>query len=318
MKMGGVQVFSGSGNPALAARISEYLGMPLGEASIGRFPDGEIRLKLNEDVRGRDVFFVQPSCPPVNENLMELLVMIDAARRASAKRITAVIPYYGYARMDRKDEGRVPITAKLVANMLVTAGVNRILTLDLHAMQIQGFFDIPVDHLFAAPFLARAVKERGFANLAVASPDVGSIKLARTYASLLGASLVLVDKRRWSPEATEVSFVIGDVAGRDVLMVDDIISTGGSVSAAALALKERGARDIYVAVTHAVLCGPAQERLAASPVREFFVTDSIPLTELSEPLASRFRMVSVAPLLGEAIRRIHDDVSVSALFRMFA
>jgi len=318
MKTGGVQVFSGSGNPALAARISEYLGAPLGEASIGRFPDGEIRLKLNEDVRGRDVFLVQPSCPPVNENLMELLVMIDAARRASARRITAVIPYYGYARMNRKDEGRVPITAKLVANMLVTAGVNRVLTLDLHAMQIQGFFDIPVDHLFAAPFLAKAVRERGFTNLAVASPDVGSIKLARTYASLLGASLVLVDKRRWSPESTEVSFVIGDVDGRDVLMVDDIISTGGSVSAAAQALKERGARDIYVAATHAVLCGPALERLTAAPVKELFVTDSIPLMKLGEPLAGRFQVVSVAPLLGEAIRRIHDDVSVSALFKMFA
>ena len=312
------QIFSGSCNPALAERICEYLGVYLGKASIGRFPDGEIRLKLNDDVRGRDVFLVQPTAPPVNEHLMELLVMIDASRRASARRITAVIPYYGYARMDRKDEGRVPITAKLVANLLTTAGADRVLTLDLHATQIQGFFDIPVDHLFAAPLFAEALKEQNLGDIVVVAPDAGSMKLARAYASLLAADLALVDKRRLSPEETEPSFVIGDVKGRDVLIVDDMITTAGSVVSGARALKDRGAKNVCVAATHAVLCGPACDRLKQSPIDQIYVTDSIPWDCSRDEVAERITVVGVAPLLGEAIRRIHEDESVSALFSKLA
>ena len=312
------QVFSGGASQALTGSICQYLGVDVGEAYIGRFPDGEIRLKLNEDVRGHDVFLVQATGPPVNENLMELLVMVDAARRASARRITAVIPYYGYARMDRKDEGRVPITAKLVANLLTTAGADRLLTLDLHAMQIQGFFDIPVDHLFAAPLVAARLREAGHGDAVVVAPDAGSIKLARAYATLLGTDLALVDKRRLSPEETEPTFVIGEVAGRDVVLVDDIVSTAGSVCAAARALGERGVNSVYVAATHAVLCGPAMERLAESPIKRVFVTDSVCPARGGRDEVDWIEVVGVAPLLGEAIRRIHEDASISALFDGFA
>jgi len=309
-----IQVFWGNGNPALAGRICDYLEVKPGRALITRFPDGELRVKLDDDVRGRDVFLVQPTCPPVNENLMELLLMIDAARRASARRVTAVMPYYGYGRMDRKDEGRVPITAKLVANMLTTAGASRVLTLDLHATQIQGFFDIPVDHLFAAPLFARALQKSGLDDVIVVAPDPGSIKLARAYAGLLKREFALVDKHRVSPDLTQAGFVIGNVAGKRVLLVDDMIATGSSTAEAARALKEKGALEVYVAATHAVFCGPAKERLAASPIRQLYVSDSIPVKDDYPELADRTDVVSVAPLLGEAIRRIHEDESVSALF----
>ena len=312
-----LQVFSGSCNVPLSESICKYLGVPIAKAAIGRFPDGETRLKLNEDVRGRDVFIVQPTAPPVNDNLMELLVMIDAAKRASARRITVVIPYYGYARMDRKDEGRVPITAKLVANLLTVAGAHRVLALDLHASQIQAFFDIPVDHLYAAPLIAKAVKAHGLEHAVVAAPDAGSIKLATAYSALLSHKIALVEKRRLSPERTEVAYIIGDVKDQDVLLVDDIVATAGSTIAAANALIERGARAVYVAATHAVLCGPAVERIEASPIRQFFLSDSIPVEASRRKLGERLTVVSVAPLLGEAIRRIHNDASVSSLFNQF-
>jgi ribose-phosphate pyrophosphokinase len=291
-----------------------YLAIPLGEAAVGRFPDGEINVRIEEDVRGRDIFLVQPTCPPVNENLMELLILVDAARRSSARRITAVIPYYGYARKDRKDEGRVPITAKLVANMIVGAGVDRVLALDLHATQIQGFFDIPMDHLFSFPVLSGYFKERAIPDLSVASPDVGGIRMARAFAAWLGAGLAVVDKRRISPEQSEPGFVIGEVKDRNILLVDDMITTGGSIANAAATLKEKGARDIYVATAHAVLCGSAVERLAAAPIRQIIATDSIPLNHKALQLGDRIKVLTVSGLLGEAVRRIHSNLSVSSLF----
>ena len=313
-----MQVISGSANPDLANRICEYIGVVPSKATIGKFPDGETRLKLNEDVRGRDVFLVQPTSQPVNDHLMELLIMIDAAKRASARRITAVLPYYGYARMDRKDEGRVPITAKLVADLLTKAGAHRILALDLHASQIQGFFDIPVDHLFAAPLIAHAIKEHIADDLVVVAPDAGSIKLATAYAGLLGRELALVEKRRLSPEKTEVAFIIGNVEGRNVILVDDIVATAGSIVAAAEALVARGAKDVHVAATHALLCGPARERILASPVKKMFFSDSIAMNVECDKLKDILCLVGVAPLLGEAMRRIHEDASVSCLFTRFS
>ena len=321
-------VFSGNANAALAEGIRRHLksemgssfvlGPPSGEggsAMVDRFPDGELNVKANVDVRGADTFVVQPTCPPVNENLMELLLLIDCLRRASALRITAVLPYYGYARKDRKDEGRVPIAAKLVANLLTTAGADRVLALDLHATQIQGFFDIPVDHLFAAPVLARRVRQERTEGLVVVSPDVGSIKLARNYAEALGAGLAVVDKRRVSPEETETHFFIGDVDGKNVLIVDDIIATAGSVSQAAALLTEKGAQAIEVAATHAVFCGPAIERLSTAPVDRILVTDTIPLAKgVVDHLP--VTVVSVARLLGDAMRRIHENKSVSYLCTM--
>ncbi len=309
-----MKVFTCNANAPLAQRICDFLEIPLGKASIGRFPDGEINLKIDEDVRGRDIFIVQPTCPPVNENLMELLVMIDAARRSSAGRITAVMPYYGYARKDRKEEGRVPITAKLVANLLVTAGANRVLALDLHATQIQGFFDIPLDHLFSFPVLCNFFQERGIENLAVATPDVGGIRMARAFATALGADLVVVDKRRIAPDRTESDFVIGNIEGKNVLLVDDMITTGGSITTAARLLRRHGARDIYAAAAHGVFCGPARERLADSPISEMAVTDSIPMNERALDLGDRLRVLSVSGLLGKAIRCIHTNQSVSSLF----
>lgn len=309
-----LKILTGNGNPALAQKVCDYLGLPLGDVTVSRFPDGEINVKINEDVRGRDIFIIQPTCPPVNENLMELLVMVDAARRSSARRITAVIPYYGYARKDRKEEGRVPITAKLVANVLVVAGVDRVLALDLHATQIQGFFDIPVDHLFSFPVFTKYFRDRAIPDLVVASPDVGGIRMARAFSGVLNAGLAVVDKRRISADETSAGFIIGEVAGKNVLLVDDMITTGGSLSNAAQALRDAGARQIYAAAAHAVLCGPATERLLKSVITEIVVTDSIPLNDKGRALGERVRVLSVNQLLGEALRRIHINESVSSLF----
>ncbi|MFQ5956853.1 MAG: ribose-phosphate diphosphokinase [Candidatus Brocadiales bacterium] len=309
-----LKVFTGNSNPDLAHKICDYLDISLGDAYVGRFPDGEIDLKVNEDIRGADVFVVQSVCPPVNENLMELLVLIDCIKRASAARITAVIPYYGYARKDRKDEGRVPITAKLVANLIGEAGVDRVLAMDLHAAQIQGFFDIPVDHIFAFPVLCEHYKSLNLSDVIVVSPDVGGIKIARAYSRKLHIKMAVVDKRRVGPEETEVGFVIGDVAGKNVILLDDIIATGGSIVQAARVLKDKGAKDIYVGATHAVLCGGAAEKLAGAPIKELAVTDTIPLDGRARPLGERTTVLSISEVLGEAIRRIHTNESVSALF----
>lgn len=308
-----LQIITGNANRQLAQGISDYLQRPLAETVVERFPDGEINIKVNMDVRGSDVFVVQPTCPPVNENMMELLIFIDTLRRASAGRITTVIPYYGYARKDRKDEGRVPITAKLVANLITSAGADRVLTIDLHAQQIQGFFDIPVDHLYAFPVQLRYYRQLNIRNLVVVSPDVGGIKLARAYSKALNTKLAVVDKRRVSPESAEVGFIIGEVEGMNVLMVDDLIATAGTLAEAAKLLKAQGVQDIYVAATHPVLCGPAIERIQSAPITSITVTDTIPLNEKAKG-CSRIRVLSVANLLGEAIRRIHKDESVSSLF----
>ncbi len=308
-----LKVFAGGSNRPLATKISNHLGIRLGDARVERFADGEVRIKIEEDVRGTDVFLVQPTCPPVDTRLMELLLMIDACRRASAERITAVVPYFGYARQDRKDEGRVPISAKLVSNMITTAGAHRLLALDLHAHQLQGFFDIPVDHLYAAPVFMRHFKAQKISDLVVVAPDVGSSKLARGYAKRLHAGLAIVDKRRMSDSETEVMSVIGEVDGRNVLLVDDMISTAGSITQAATKVKQMGARDIYIAATHAVLCGSAMSRLEEAPVKEIALTDTIPLPE--EKRRQNITVLSVARLLGDAILRIHHSESVSSLFQ---
>jgi ribose-phosphate pyrophosphokinase len=270
-------VFSGNANRPLAKKVCDYLGLPLGKVEISRFPDGEIDLKVMEDVRGADVYVIQPTCPPVNENLMELLILIDCLKRSSAERITAVMPYFGYARQDRKAEGRVPISAKLVANVITAAGASRALAVDLHAAQLQGFFDIPMDHLYAAPVLIEHFRRLELRDVTVVSPDVGGIKMARAYAKRLNAGLAIVDKRRSGPNETEVMHVIGDVAGRNVIMVDDMISTGTSIAEAARACRKNGARDIYICATHAVMAGKASEKLQKAPVKEVVVTDTIPL-----------------------------------------
>jgi len=304
-------LFSGSSNKKLAAKIASYLGVSLGDLDLGRFPDGEIRVKIRSDVRGADVYIIQSTCTPVNDHLMELLIMADALRRASAKRITAVIPYFGYSRQDRKDEGRVPITAKLTANMLQAAGIERVVTLDLHAAQIQGFFDVPVDHLYASRVFTKYARQLELPELVVASPDVGGMKMAWGYTKRLDARLAVIEKRRISGEEVEVGFVIGDIKDKDVILVDDIISTGGSISKAASLLKEKGARKVYVMATHAVFCGRAVEKLRDAPIAEIIVTDTIPVTARIE----RLRVLSVAELLGEALHRIHTNKSVSTLFR---
>jgi len=265
--MDDVRIFTGSANRPLAEKISACLGKPLGRAQTTRFPDGEIDLKILEDVRGADTFVIQPTCPPVNEHLMELLMFIDCLKRASAQRVTAVMPYYGYARKDRKDEGRVPITAKLVANLLTKAGADRVLAIDLHASQIQGFFDIPMDHLFAFPVLCAYFASLKLKDLVVVSSDVGGIKLARAYSKTLDVGLAVVDKRRMGPDRTEVGFVIGEVEGKNIVIMDDLIATAGTICEAAATLKDRGAKDVYVGATHAVLCGPAVERLSNAPSR---------------------------------------------------
>lgn len=312
--MGNLKVFTGNANRALADAICRYLEAPMGDMVVARFPDGEIDVKVNEDVRGADVFLVQPTCPPVNDNLAELLIMIDCFRRASAARITAVIPYFGYARKDRKDEGRVPITAKLVSNLITEAGADRVITMDLHAAQIQGFFDIPVDHLLAFPVIAHYYESLNIPDLVVVSPDVGGIKTARLHAEGLRAKLAIVDKRRVGPDETEIGFVIGNVKDKNVVIVDDLIATGGSIVQAAGTLKEKGAKDIYVSTTHPLLCGKAVEKLAAAPIKELTVTDTIPLNKNTECLGDKIKVLSIDKLIGESIRRTHFNESISSMF----
>jgi len=308
-----MKIFTGNAHPVLARSICDYLKVGLGDASVSSFPDGETYVKINDNIRGRDVFIIQPTCPPTNQNLMELLIMVDAARRASAARITSVLPFFGYARQDRKDQPRVPITAKLVANLLVAAGVNRVLTMDLHAQQLQGFFDIPVDHLHARPVMVEHLHKLAIGNLVVVSPDVGGVKMASAYAQALGAGLAIVVKKRKSAEETEASHVIGEVAGKNVLIVDDLTETAGTLTSAAKMLRKHGALDIYAGVSHAVLTDLAVKRLKDSEIKELITTDSVPVCPTSE---QRVKVLSVAELLGEGIRRIHDDESVSSLFEL--
>jgi ribose-phosphate pyrophosphokinase len=312
--MENLAVFSGTANEALAGRIAEYLGSPLGAVNVMRFPDGEVLVKLEEDVRGRDVFIIQPTCSPTNEALMELLIFIDCARRASAERITAVIPYYGYARQDRKDEGRTPITAKLVANLIAQSGANRVLTIDLHAAQIQGFFDIPVDNLYAEPVFSRYFAEYGWENLVLVSPDVGNTKRARCYAQRLGGDLAIVDKRRVSGDTVEHGHIIGEVKNKTVLMMDDMISTAGTIRSAAESCKQAGAQNIFVGATHAVLCGKAAENLSSAPIDGVIVTDTIPVPEEKMVAVGNLTVLTISQMIGEAIHRIHNNESVSSLF----
>ncbi|MBU1083820.1 MAG: ribose-phosphate pyrophosphokinase [Candidatus Omnitrophota bacterium] len=305
-------VFTGNANPELAEAICKDLGVTMGDSYVNRFCDGETRVKINQNVRGKDVFVIQPTCDPANENLMELLIMLDALNRSSARRITAVLPYFGYARQDRKDQPRVPITAKLAANLLTMSGADRVITIDLHAGQIQGFFDIPLDHLYAVSIFAEYFKKKKIENMVIVSPDVGGIKMARAYAKRLGADLAIVDKRRITDTKAEVMHIMGDVKGKNVILVDDIIATAGSITEAAVALKKNGSKDIYAAITHPVMCGPAVERLQRSEIKELIVTDTIPMTE--EKRKARVVQLSVSGLLAEAIKRIHNEESVSALF----
>jgi ribose-phosphate pyrophosphokinase len=309
-----IKIFTGNSNVALVEKVCDYLSIPLGRATVGRFPDGEIDVKVDEDVRGSDIFIIQPTCAPVNDSLAELLILIDCFKRASSARITAVLPYYGYARKDRKDEGRVPITAKLVANLITEAGADRVLTMDLHAAQIQGFFDIPVDHLLAFPIISEYYREKDLSDFVVVSPDVGGIKIARQYSNHLNMRLAVVDKRRMGPEEIEVGFVIGDVEGRNAIIIDDLIATGGSICQAARVLKEKGAKDIYVGATHPVLCGAAVEKLSEAPIKEIAVTDTIPLSDHAKSLGTKIKVLSVSSLLGEAIKRIHTNMSISSMF----
>ncbi len=311
-----LKILSGRSNLDLAARICDFLHLPLGQVALSDFPDGEISCKITDDVRGRDVFLIQPTCPPVNKNLMELLIMIDSCKRASAGRITAVLPYYGYARQDRKDEGRVPITAKLVANIITRAGADRALTMDLHAAQIQGFFDVPVDHLYAAPVLNEYFLKMDLSpeEIVVVSPDEGSIKRALGHSKRLGGNLAIVDKRRRSASETQQANIIGGpIEGRTALMFDDMISTAGSICGAAEMVHKAGAKEIYVAATHGVLSGNAVERLQNAPITRLIVTDSIPLSE--DQKIDKIEQLTVAPLLGEAIKRIHHDESISGIFQ---
>ena len=311
--MNGLSIFCGNSNPKLAEAICKCLSMSLTEVLVGRFSEGEIRVQIKENIRGKDVFIIQPTCPPTNENLMELLILIDAARRASAKRITAVIPYYGYARQDRKDQPRVPITAKLVANLIYAAGTNRVLCMDLHANQIQGFFDIPVDHLYAINVLCDYFLSKKLKNMVVVSPDVGGLKMARAYAKRLDAGLAIVDKRRSSPEKTEVMHVLGNVRGKNAIMVDDIVATGGSMIEAAEVLKKKGVKSLYAAVSHGILSGPALDRIRhCNVLKEVVITDSIPLKNPEKN--PKVKVLSVAQLLADAIGRIHNEESISSLF----
>ncbi len=311
----GIVIFGGSASVDLTCKICDYLAIKRGRALISSFPDGETVLKIEDDVRGKDCFVVQSTSPPVNDNLMELLIFIDSLRRASAKRITAVIPYYGYARQDRKSEGRTPITAKLVANMLVTAGVDRVLTMNLHADQIQGFFDIPLDHLTAAPVLAKHFMDRDLHDAVLVSPDVGNIKFGSDFASRIGGELAVIHKRRISGTETVAVNIIGDVKGKKVMMFDDMIATAGTVSEAARLVRKHGATDVYVAATHAVFAGPAVERLSAAELSEIVVTDTIALPDEVKSGLKNLTVLSVADLVGEAIRRIHEHRSISELFR---
>jgi ribose-phosphate pyrophosphokinase len=311
-----LKVFSGSSNPALTAAVCEYLGISLGLAKIDKFPDGEKVIRVEDDVRGRDCFVVQSTCRPVDEHLVELLIYLDCLRRASASRVTAVIPYFGYARQDRKDEGRVPITAKLAANLITTAGADRVLAIDLHAQQLQGFFDIPVDHLTGELVLSKYFKKKKISKLTVVSPDVGNIKTASRYTSHLGGDLAIVHKRRMSGSEVEAREIIGDVKGRNIVMCDDIIATGGTVCSAAKLVKERGAEKIYVGATHGVFAGEALKLLSKAPIDEVVVTDTIPGSEEAKKLRN-IKVLTVSKMLGEAIKRIHKNESVSNLFEDF-
>jgi len=313
MDNNGPQVFTGNANPALAKEIADYVGVPLGQAVVTSFPNGETFVKINENIRERDIYIVQPTAPPTNQNLMELLIMIDAARRASAERITAVIPFYGYARQDRKDQPRVPITAKLVANILVAAGANRILCMDLHAQQIQGFFDIPVDHLYAAPVIYRYLASLKLDNLTVVSPDVGGMKMASAYSQLLHSELAIVAKRRTSATSVQSQYLVGDVEGKDVLMVDDLTETAGTLVGAATLVKEKGAKRVLAAVSHCLLNDMAIKRLKDSCIDELITTNS---TVVKPVPGFKLTVLSIASTLGEAIKRINGGESVSSLFEI--
>ena len=311
-----IKVFSGRSHPSLTEEICAHLGAPQGHVTLYSFSDGENYVQIDENVRGADVFVIQPTCPPaVNDHLMELLIMLDAFKRSSASRITAVLPYYGYARQDRKDKPRVPITAKLAADLISKAGADRVLTLDLHAAQIQGFFNIPVDHLFAAPVIVGHLKTLEGNDLTIVSPDAGGVERARAYAKRLGATLAIIDKRRFAKNQTEVMNIIGDVEGRNVFIVDDIIDTAGTLISGVEALLAKGAKSISAACTHAVLSGPAIQRINSSRIDQVIVTNSIP-TQDKEADCPRLKTLSIAPLLAEAIKRIHSEDSVSSLFEM--
>jgi ribose-phosphate pyrophosphokinase len=308
-----LKIFTGSANPGLAEEVAEGLGLPLGEMETFRYADGEVSVRIAESVRGEDVFVIQPTGPPVNEHLIELLVILDALRRASAGRVTAVVPYFGYARQDRKTRPREPITSKLVANLLTAAGAGRILTVDLHAGQIWGFFDIPLDHLPSRPMLGAYFRDKGLRNVVVVSPDIGGTARAREFAAELRAPIAIIDKRRDRPnQVKEITHVIGKVYRRTAILVDDIVDTAGTLTAAAAALVARGVEGVYACCAHPILSGPAIERLAASPIREIVVTNTVPVSEAKR--IDKVRIVSIAPLLAEAIRRIHEDRSVSTLF----
>ena len=311
-----LKIFSGSSNPVLAAAVCKYLNIPLGGAQIDVFPDGEKVIRVEDDVRGRDCFVVQSTCRPVDEHLVELLIYLDCLRRASAKRVTAVIPYFGYARQDRKAEGRVPITAKLVANLITTAGADRVLAIDLHAQQLQGFFDIPVDHLTGELVLNKYFRGKKIGDLAVVSPDVGNIKLAARYAAHLGGELAIVHKKRISGSKVEAQEIIGEVKGKNILMCDDMMTTAGTVCSAAELVKKRGAEKIYVGATHGIFADKALEKLSQAPIDEVVVTDTIPLSDEAKA-HSNVRVLTVSAMLGEAIKRIHRDESVSSLFNHF-
>lgn len=309
-----LKLFSGSAHPHLAREIAEFLGVPLGQARLHRFPDTEVSFQIDENIRGTDVFVIQPTCRPVDANLVELCIMIDAFRRSSAARITAVVPYYGYARQDRKDKPRVPISAKLVANLLSAAGTHRMLTMDLHKAQIQGFFDIPVDHLFAAPVIIDYLARQRFPDLTVVSPDAGGAERARAYAKRLDAELAIIDKRRSTEtNVAEVMHVIGDVQGRTCVLQDDIIDTAGTITKAATALKANGAAKVIACAVHGVLSGPALERIEKAPIDQLIVTNTIPQDGIDQK-SSKVKSLSVARLLGQAIRSIHEETSVSSLF----
>jgi ribose-phosphate pyrophosphokinase len=308
-----LRVFTGNSNVSLAQMICEHLGIPLGKAQVKRFSDGEINVEIDESVRGMDVFVVQSTCPPVNDHLMELLILMDALKRASAERINAVIPYYGYARQDKKVLPRAPISAKLVADLITAAGASRILTVELHASQIQGFFNIPVDHLYASSILAEYMKDRFQGDIVIVSPDAGGVERARAFAKRLNAGLAIIDKRRETPNIAEAMHIIGDIRGKDSILLDDMVDTAGTLTSAALALKEEGAENVYAYCTHPVLSGRAIGRLMESPLKEAIITDTIPLKGESIS-CEKLKVLTVAPLLAEAIKRIHQDESVSSLF----
>jgi ribose-phosphate pyrophosphokinase len=313
----GLKVFAGRSNPHFTAKVCEHIGIPVGKARVDSFPDSEILVKLDEDVRGRDCFVVQSTCAPVNENLMELLIWIDCLKRASARRITAVIPYFGYARQDRKSEGRTPITAKLVANIITAAGADRVVAMDLHAAQVQGFFDIPTDHLLASPVFRKYFLEEApqLGQITIVSPDPGNLKAASYYQDLLNADLAFINKKRVSATSVYMDNIVGDVAGRTILMFDDMIATGGTIAEAAKTLKKNGAGKIYVTATHGVFAGKAVDRLVESPIERLVITDTIPVCDRLAPLKDRLIVLSVAPLIGEAIKRIHLNQSVSDVLR---